>query len=562
MLLSMMLGLIAVLIGLALINNGILVSEKMQLQNAADATAYSIALVEARDLNFAAYTNRAMVANEVAIAQLVGLVSWANMVRSIPEFLNLYLAPVISALAGSGFGAPIASFLQGFISVFRVGAGFVQQAAQRLLPPAASWIARVNRGLSLAQRSMHVATFLNTLGLIQETIRSNAPGARLSAFGALALLRHFNTHYGDLALKGDTFVTSYRQNAKGWDKIPQRGPRPDSAVQQAGMARLSALVNDARDPFSRNRAGGWNLDLVRIGYRKCFLRIHIPKVFSGCVFGIDFLFHAYMDRHGGTDNRYLEVGRERHYNWSAVDAVSGMDAYFTTIVFNKRIRLLPRITGVPLGIGGAQAGERQGGNLSAWKTFAQRDDFYRAPEDAYGGIPRRSPVTWFWPEPFGYRAGPFAAVRDHDIDTGNQGLPRYNDTRIGGAYSIMGKQPRSLGWESPYVLISVVRPVDDLAQSRATGRFRLENGAARDELAVLGKAELHFSRPGELGYYRRKDGRAEEGNAFNPFWEARLTDTSYIDRVAALALEQRQPWLSRGIQAGLDRLDSILARLL
>ncbi|WP_189575726.1 Tad domain-containing protein [Marinobacter zhanjiangensis] len=43
-------------------------SEKTRLQNTADAASYSVAAVEARDLNFKAYTNRAMVANQVALA--------------------------------------------------------------------------------------------------------------------------------------------------------------------------------------------------------------------------------------------------------------------------------------------------------------------------------------------------------------------------------------------------------------------------------------------------------------------------------------------------------------
>jgi uncharacterized membrane protein (Fun14 family) len=61
---------------------GRITSDKMEMQNAADAVAYSISLTEARDLNFAAYLNRAMVANEVAIGQLLGLASWAQLVTS------------------------------------------------------------------------------------------------------------------------------------------------------------------------------------------------------------------------------------------------------------------------------------------------------------------------------------------------------------------------------------------------------------------------------------------------------------------------------------------------
>ncbi len=50
--------------------------DKIKVQNAADAVAYSSAVLEARHLNFVAYTNRAMIANEVAIGQTIGLVTW------------------------------------------------------------------------------------------------------------------------------------------------------------------------------------------------------------------------------------------------------------------------------------------------------------------------------------------------------------------------------------------------------------------------------------------------------------------------------------------------------
>ncbi|WP_287985069.1 pilus assembly protein TadG-related protein [Diaphorobacter sp.] len=53
-------------------------SEKQKVVNAADAAAYSGALVEARALNLIAYTNRSVVANEVLIAQMVSLQSWTD----------------------------------------------------------------------------------------------------------------------------------------------------------------------------------------------------------------------------------------------------------------------------------------------------------------------------------------------------------------------------------------------------------------------------------------------------------------------------------------------------
>src|SRR5687768_11185185 len=51
-----------------LFNAGQVVNDKIRLTNATDAAAYSAAQWEARSLNYQAYLNRAIVANEVAIA--------------------------------------------------------------------------------------------------------------------------------------------------------------------------------------------------------------------------------------------------------------------------------------------------------------------------------------------------------------------------------------------------------------------------------------------------------------------------------------------------------------
>lgn len=55
---------------LLVFNSGRAVNEKINLVNAADASAYSGAQIAARHLNFMAYTNRAMIANEAAIGHL------------------------------------------------------------------------------------------------------------------------------------------------------------------------------------------------------------------------------------------------------------------------------------------------------------------------------------------------------------------------------------------------------------------------------------------------------------------------------------------------------------
>ena len=66
------------------------------LFNTADAVAYSAGVMHARALNFDAYNNRALVANEVLVAQMVSLSSWAsyadmhmqNLPSIFPECVN------------------------------------------------------------------------------------------------------------------------------------------------------------------------------------------------------------------------------------------------------------------------------------------------------------------------------------------------------------------------------------------------------------------------------------------------------------------------------------------
>lgn len=75
-------------------NVGQVANQKEQTINAADAAALSGALVEARMLNFEAYTNRAMVANEVTVAQLVSLDSWLGYDNEFLQWIAIYTAPV------------------------------------------------------------------------------------------------------------------------------------------------------------------------------------------------------------------------------------------------------------------------------------------------------------------------------------------------------------------------------------------------------------------------------------------------------------------------------------
>ncbi len=134
---------------LILFNQGQLIKNRAQLENAADAAAYSQAKLAARNMNFAAYTNRAMVANEVSIGQMVSLLSWAKHYKNVGAFVkypayNFPVAPpspttfsnvleVVTLpykIMGTAVEAPAKVMTDVWptaISYFNTGIGFFQQ---------------------------------------------------------------------------------------------------------------------------------------------------------------------------------------------------------------------------------------------------------------------------------------------------------------------------------------------------------------------------------------------------------------------------------------------------
>ena len=87
-----------------LFNTGQLSNEKTKLVNTADAVAYSAAVMHARALNFDAYNNRALVANEVLVAQMVSLSSWGQYAQSHAESVPVMFP---ECAAGNGAGAAV-----------------------------------------------------------------------------------------------------------------------------------------------------------------------------------------------------------------------------------------------------------------------------------------------------------------------------------------------------------------------------------------------------------------------------------------------------------------------
>lgn len=117
-------SLLVILALFAMFSMGERAIEKIRMQNIADSAAYSSAVAEARDYNFSAYTNRAMIANQVSVAQFVGLTSW---LRNMSAFANnndpANIGRDLYQMMLEFGGSPVASIYMDLLSVFGKGVG-------------------------------------------------------------------------------------------------------------------------------------------------------------------------------------------------------------------------------------------------------------------------------------------------------------------------------------------------------------------------------------------------------------------------------------------------------
>lgn len=226
------LAMTAALLGALLLvfNTGQFVNDKIRLTSAVDAAAYSAAQWQARSLNYQAYLNRAIVANEVAIAQLVSLRSWSRYVDTVTTNVDR-VARYVPYL-----NAPIRALERGWDAVDRTLHGTLPELETAL----SWWNVTV---LANAQGIAHQQALPAAADLVPQVLRAAEPRALVS--DATRLLQ--------------------ARNAGVWQhRFTQRYERGGGDLR-----RYTQLLAAARDGFSRERSGtlfdiGW-LSMPRRG---------------------------------------------------------------------------------------------------------------------------------------------------------------------------------------------------------------------------------------------------------------------------------------------------------
>jgi Skp family chaperone for outer membrane proteins len=245
-----------------LYNTGQVATDKLKLANAADAAAYSGSLWQARSMNFHAYTNRAMVANQVSMAQAVTLQSWSSYGAVAGRNISTVLRPV-----------PV-------LNVVAQGVATGLASVERILSPIAGALLKVvdvvNRGLSVAQEAMFISTFVATPDVVRAVVSES--DSRFSV----------NTAYSGIGISN---------NLNDWKNFTTRFTNEDIEAMQS----RAGMINESRDTFTEQR--NW-------------------KLFKNFWFYSTPLLRHRLYREGKTELILVDKEGEAQWEWKAKDTLS------------------------------------------------------------------------------------------------------------------------------------------------------------------------------------------------------------------------------------------------
>jgi hypothetical protein len=482
---------------------------KMKLQNTVDAAAYSAVMAEARDYNFSAYTNRAVIANQVAVAQVVGLTSWA---RNYSATYNGPASWLPNALAS--MGGPLAKILwQVPVKVYKPASKTFGNVMNSAGPVAVKMLDALIDVLGIAQTVYHYGTILTvaqTIGLSPATVLDKIAGIDTSD-SAVGELLSFNDAYNIVKLNDPNAGLSTPGVAAAlihlvqWYGFTEKKDPNLAAKDGANADRMAQVTVDSLDGFSKNRStkdGGPATNFPEMMYLTPF--VVDPTRFIPYQMGAALM---YLWHRGGTE---LKQVTSKKKTWSALDATGffGLQMFWISIL-GIPIPIPIPFPFIPMGWGAAQAGES--GNLNADNNFGT------AAGDAYGGAYNNVNTAGAAAIQRGKGAGATMSTKS--------GLRTYFDVKKIDKDALIG----------PPLIVEIEKGAGNIPTSNSIsgGQFTLTNGTQSGYMRALSKAEVYFSRPKKL--WARGDGKTELGSLYSPYWQARLAPNGFAEQYISLS---------------------------
>ena len=461
------------LVVLLLFNSSQLANTKTVLQNAADAGAYSAAVLQARDHNFSAYTNRAIIANQVAVAQFVSLKSYLddaketqNRIKSFPISFYEYF-PTAKPIWDLGKRMPVSS---------------AQSIVSKMAPIAVKGLDKLIWALETAQDLHHKTTLAEALLVADEVVKKNDPDASM--------------------VKGAFMVGVSLVQVKKWDGYTKRHPANTEAIEADRFAKVVVKDENSTDKFTRNRSGVpspfW-ISPVRL----------CPGV-SLTVFGF---YHA-----GGT-----RLSRNKKH-WLGLDATQGGGFALCVIPGTPPVTIF-----VPLlDIGGS------GGALAGKNTSYDEGYKYNHPDsNRYGGARNIPPGILRYSKGPGSTLDAKGGLQDYYRDVADTKKTPVNQASESNSAPVITieveRKTSTVRLSSDLLPDSENIRLDD----KTKGKTMRTLASAQTYFYRPKENSSAFTRKN----WRRNDGKTEMASLFSPYWQARLVDTPVGETALSFALQ-------------------------
>jgi hypothetical protein len=516
--LASLLLMVAAVVLLLMFNTAQLTRSKMELQNTADATAYSVATIAARDYNFTAYMNRAMVANQVAVAQMVGLSSWFRFTGQTLDNITAICEPIpgLDAICTT-----LDTTYNEFNAVFQ----------ETVIPIAVNVLNDWLAVLSNLETAFHLG---NVEAIAQNLLYGGGAGLQagvLKLNDPEASLLRWPDKSSDIP--SDLYQLAILiKDAGDWWKFTSHY---DGSEKDLGQGRFAEVTSNSRDDFSLERSwylGGtvfdtdWVMDHIPSWLRD-IIKALLPVHLSGSM-------KLGLSRKGGTELK--EVNDK--YSWSAADTLMGDGEATIDVEYPCGVKWCCwHHICVPCGIEYCSVDFHQHVDLpfgwgASYSTASDDEtpgeEIYQSEldDDQYGGA----------------AAGP--ARPTFELAVGEYGdAPVTNFGGLRPYYDISKPtDPSTRNNDGPQFTIVVGKNLDKIRTASRAGfgapdgdcdagagkcgpfgmeRLRLDEPSDIDSFYAISKGRLRFARSGQYS------------NLFGPYWEAKLADTTDQERLLA-----------------------------
>ena len=569
---------------IVMFNQGILTRDRVQVENAADAAAYSQAKLFARHQNLIAYTNRAIIANELSIGQVVALMSWSKRYANIPRWVNSFPAYQIPVAL-----IPPKPMISDILSAVTLPYQIMGQVVRTVSTPVVSIYPTVassfNMIMGFFQKAFAIATFEAQISVPQEVVKQHQATHRsddelkVATLSQLFLIQNFILTYLADYLPVDALLDAATGAggaappdpgpAPGADGMEESDPTPGGVLSDflGGDLPSSMLVNNAPEMHNKkantptsidarnaarqfaallnNQRNDW-LDARNFDATVGFGVPEIPIYLGFINIKLGFQFDVGVFNNGGTAYVYnpLSVANASKgiptYGWASID--------YSSMGFKLDVKLAVELCmplvgcvsifdgalgfglGLPLGAGTHQLVTNPGDQRlfpGQWGNPAQ--GMLLKKHRPYGDTmhPLHA-TTWGWGHVI-----PSHGISPEDYNSGYSGSPSF--FTLGADHAESGR--------SKEFTVAVAKPLSSVRTSDnpnslniRQGKFALDTQGVTDNplVGLWGDGQRMMTISSAETYFAPPSGRDESPNQYSPFWDARLREPStFVQLIAA-----------------------------